>query len=50
MADLKDRPEDFLSLFALMRRIFRILHLVAKLQESILDVVEAIWRRLPIPR
>lgn len=33
-----------------MRGILGILHFVAEFQESVLDVVEAIWWWLPVPR
>jgi len=46
MSNLEDRPDHFMLLLALMRRIFGVLHLVLELQKGIFDVFEAVWRRL----
>jgi hypothetical protein len=43
MADLEDRPEDLVFLFAFMRRILGIFHFVAEFQERVFDVVKARW-------
>lgn len=48
MADLKYRPKDLMPLFALVRRILSIFHLVAELEKGILNVLKAIWWRLAI--
>ena len=50
MGNLKDRPQHLMSLFALMRCVLGVLHLIAELQQSILDIVEAVWWRLAITR
>jgi hypothetical protein len=48
MADLEYWPEHFAALFALMRCVFSIFHLVAELEKHVLDVFEAIWGRLSV--
>jgi hypothetical protein len=46
MRYLKDRPLHLVLLLSLMTCILSILHLVAELQQRILDVFKAIWWRL----
>ena len=48
MGDLENGPHHFVLLLSLMRCILRILHLVLELEQRILDVLEALWRRLPV--
>lgn len=48
MGDLEDGPKHLVFLFALMTGVLGILHLVGELEESILDVFEAIWRWLAV--
>jgi hypothetical protein len=48
MTDLKYWPQDLVSFFALMGSVLRILHLVAKFQQGVFDIVESIWWRLAV--
>lgn len=48
VGDLKDRPQHLMLLLALVACIFGVFHLVGELEESILDVLEAIWWRLAV--
>ena len=48
VSDLEDRPLHLVLLFALVTRVLGVLHLVGELEESILDVVEAIRWRLAV--
>jgi predicted SpoU family rRNA methylase len=41
MTNLEYGPQYFMSLLSVVRRILGIFHFVAKLQESVFDVVEA---------
>jgi len=50
MGDLEDRPQHLVLLLALVRSVLSILHLVGELEQRVLDVVEAIWRRLAVAR
>jgi len=50
VGDLKNRPQDLMSFFPLVRRILGIFHLVAKFKEGILYVIKTIWRWLAIAR
>lgn len=50
MTDLEDRPENFLAFLPLVRGVLGVLHLVAELQESVFEIVEAVWWRLSIFR
>lgn len=43
VTNLKDWPENFMFLLALMRRILRILHFIAEFQQSIFDIIEPSW-------
>jgi predicted ferric reductase len=48
MCDLEYRPKRLVFLFAIVRRILRVFHLVRKLEKSVFNVVEAIWWRLAV--
>ena len=48
MCDLKDWPERFVLLFAFVAGVLGILHLVLELEQSIFDILEAIWRWLAV--
>jgi len=48
VADLEDGPENFVFLLSLMRSILGIFHLIAELEQSIFDIVEAGRRRFAI--
>ena len=50
MGDLEDRPQHLMLLLALVRGVLRVLHLVRELEQGVLDVVEAIGRRLAVAR
>lgn len=50
MAYLEYRPHDFMALFAFMRGILGVFHLVTEFEQRIFNVVEAIWRWLSIAR
>jgi hypothetical protein len=50
MGDLEDRPQHLMLLLALVRGVLGVLHLVGELEQSVLDVVEAIGRRLAVTR
>lgn len=41
MTNLKYRPQHFVPLLPVVRRILGIFHLIAKLQKGVFDVVEA---------
>ena len=43
MGDLEDRPQHLVLLLALVRGVLGVLHLVLKLEERVLQVLEAIW-------
>lgn len=42
MGDLKDGPENFMTLFAFVCGVLGVFHLVAEFQEGVFDVVEAV--------
>jgi len=48
MCDLEDGPLHFMLLLPIVARVLGVLHLVGKLKQSVLDVVESIWRGLPV--
>jgi hypothetical protein len=48
MADLEYWPQNLTPLLPLVGRVFGVLHLVAKLEESVLDIFETVWRRLSV--
>jgi hypothetical protein len=50
MGDLKDRPQHLVLLLALVRGVLGVLHLVGELEQGVLDVLEAIGRRLAVAR
>lgn len=50
MTDLKYRPQNLVSLLALVRRVLGVLHLVAEFEQRVFQVVEAVWRRFAITR
>lgn len=50
MTNLKNGPQDLVSLLALMRGVLGVLHLVAELEQRIFQVVEAVWRRFTVAR
>lgn len=43
MCDLEDWPHHLVLLATLERGILRIFHLVAKLEQCVFDIFEAIW-------
>lgn len=50
MTDLKYRPQNLVSLLALVRCVLGVLHLVAEFEQRVFQVVEAVWRRFAITR
>lgn len=46
MGDLEYGPHHFVLLFAFVRCVFGVFHLVLELEEGVFDVFEAVWRRL----
>jgi hypothetical protein len=50
VADLEDRPEYLVPFLSLVWSILRVFHLVAELQQSIFNVIEAIWRSFAVAR
>jgi len=48
VTDLKDGPQNFMSLFPLMRCVLCVLHLVTELQQRVFYVFKACWRRFAI--
>ena len=50
MTDLKNWPQNLVPLLALVRRVLCVLHLIAELEQSVFQIVEAIRRRFPIAR
>lgn len=43
MSYLEDGPQHLVLFLAVMRRIFRIFHFIAKFEQRVLDVVEPRW-------
>ena len=48
MADLENRPENFIFFLSFMRCVFCVLHFVAEFQQGIFDILEAGGRRFAI--
>lgn len=48
MCDLKYRPLHLVPLLALVAGVLGVLHLVAKLEQRVFDVVEAVGRRFAV--
>jgi hypothetical protein len=50
MTYLENRPEHFMPLLALVRRVLGVFHFIAEFEEGILDIVEARRGRFLVAR